>query len=66
MLMYFHIHIFLDVMVLSENALKFFNSDELISILDEHYEGKYDNSRKIWTIYIFLVWYEIYFGEIKN
>ena len=51
---------------LSENALKFFNSDELVAILDEHYEGKYDNSRKIWTIYIFLVWYEIYFGEIKN
>lgn len=46
---------------LSETAKKFFNCEELIPILDNHYNGKCDNSRKIWTIYIFIVWYNIYF-----
>lgn len=49
---------------LSDTAKMFFNPEELISILDDHYNGKWDNSRKIWTIYIFIVWYNIYFKEI--
>ncbi len=47
----------------SETAKKFFNSDELVKFLDDHFNGKEDNSRKVWTVYIFLVWYNIYFGE---
>ena len=34
--------------------------------LDEHKEGKADNSRKIWTVYMFLVWYEDFFGNTKQ
>lgn len=49
---------------LSDTSKMFFNPEELISILDDHYNGKWDNSRKIWTIYIFIVWYNIYFKEI--
>ena len=49
-----------------KTANKFFNTNELISFLDEHYSGKEDNSRKVWTVYIFLVWYDLYFGDIKN
>ena len=30
--------------------------------LDEHKAGKADNSRKIWTIYMFLVWHKQFFG----
>ena len=33
-----------------------------MKFLDQHYQGKKDNSRKIWTIYMFLVWYGVYFG----
>jgi asparagine synthase (glutamine-hydrolysing) len=44
-------------------ANRFFNTDELIRFLDEHYRGKKDNSRKIWTIYMFLLWYDVYFGN---
>ena len=40
---------------------KFFNTKEILKLLDEHKEGKKDNSRKIWTIYVFLLWYDIYF-----
>ncbi len=47
----------------SDTAKKFFNSEELIKFLDDHFNGKEDNSRKVWTVYIFLVWYDIYFGS---
>ncbi len=47
----------------SETAEKFFNTDALVHWLDEHYSGKEDNSRRVWTIYVFLVWYDIYFNE---
>lgn len=46
-----------------EQSEEFFNTKEIIKILDEHKNGKYDNSRKIWTIYIFLIWYDRYFKE---
>lgn len=39
----------------------FFNEKAIIKLLDEHKKGKRDNSRKIWTIYSFLVWYDEYF-----
>lgn len=44
-------------------AEKFFNTDVLVSWLDSHFSGKEDNSRRVWTIYVFLVWYDIYFDE---
>ena len=46
-----------------KTAEKFFNTDILIRWLDEHFSNKEDNSRKVWTIYVFLVWYDIYFNE---
>lgn len=42
---------------------RFFNTDYLIKLLDEHRDGVHDNSRKIWTVYTFLVWYDEYFGK---
>ncbi|MFU0832090.1 MAG: Asparagine synthase (Glutamine-hydrolyzing) [Oscillospiraceae bacterium] len=47
---------------LSKTAEQFFNTDFLIALLDSHIQGKRDNSRKIWTVFIFLVWYDIYFN----
>lgn len=47
----------------SAAAESFFNTDILVQLLDDHRSGKYDNSRKIWTVYIFLEWYAVYFGE---
>ena len=45
----------------SESAKKYFNTDPLIKLLDDHRNGKADNSRKIWTVFIFLIWYKVYF-----
>lgn len=47
----------------SPQAEKFFNTDKLVNLLDEHRAGNYDYSRKIWTVFTFLVWYDVYFGE---
>ena len=47
----------------SSDAEKFFYTDELVKILDLHKSGKRDLSKKIWTVYMFLIWYGIYFKE---
>ncbi len=46
---------------LSETAEKYFKTEELMKLLDKHKAGKEDNSRKIWTVYMFLVWYKEFF-----
>lgn len=39
----------------------FFHTDYLLELLCQHRLGKADNSRKIWTVYAFLVWYQVFF-----
>ena len=46
----------------SDIAEKFFNVDEIKAIFDEYIGGNSDNWRKVYVIYTFLLWYEIYFG----
>lgn len=46
----------------SENAELFFNKEKLSALLDGHRAGKADNSRKIWTVFMFLIWYRAYFN----
>ena len=49
----------------SPDAEKFFNTDELVELLDIHRSNKYDYSRKIWTVFTFLVWYDVYFNNAE-
>ncbi|MCL7748390.1 asparagine synthase (glutamine-hydrolyzing) [Halalkalibacter alkaliphilus] len=37
-----------------------FKREETIKLLDEHVQGKKDNSRKIWVILCFMVWHSLY------
>ncbi|MBR6572147.1 MAG: asparagine synthase (glutamine-hydrolyzing) [Clostridia bacterium] len=46
---------------LSETAEKYFDTSALVSLLDRHKNGIEDVSRKIWTVYTFLVWHKEYF-----
>ena len=46
-----------------EAANKFFHTDKLSKLLEEHTNGKKDNSKKIWTVFVFLVWYRVFFEE---
>ena len=45
----------------SDIAEKFFDTEKLVKLLDNHRAGKADLSRKIWTVYTFLVWYKEFF-----
>ncbi len=45
----------------SEYADKFFDTTKIVKLLDEHFKGIKNNARKIYTIYVFLVWYERFF-----
>ena len=47
----------------SEAAQKYFNTDKIVKYLDDHKNGKADNSRKVWTIYMFLGWYNQFLGN---
>ncbi len=44
-------------------ANKFFNTNKLIAMLDEHKSCKKDNYRKLWNIFAFLKWYNVFFGN---
>lgn len=48
----------------STGAKEFFQTEEILKYLEDHKAGKADNSRKIWTVFMFLVWYDQYFAEV--
>lgn len=48
---------------ISPVAERYFHTEKLVELLDEHRQGRADNSRKIWTVYMFLVWHDVYFDE---
>ena len=50
----------------SKVAKKFFNTEILLKMLDEHKNGKKDNYRKVWTVYTFLKWYDVFFSSNDN
>lgn len=46
----------------SERARRFFRTDRLNALLDEHQHGTRSHMKKIWSAYCFLNWHEQYFG----
>ena len=50
----------------SKVAKKFFNTEILLKMLDEHKNGKKDNYRKVWNVYTFLKWYDVFFSSNDN
>lgn len=47
----------------SAEAKRFFNVGKLVDLLDEHRSGKADNTRRIWIVYSFLLWYKVFFVD---
>ncbi|SFB18237.1 MULTISPECIES: asparagine synthase (glutamine-hydrolyzing) [unclassified Bacillus (in: firmicutes)] len=37
-----------------------FNKSYMLKLLDEHCQGRADNSRKIWTVLMFMIWHQVY------
>lgn len=47
-----------------EFVSEFFDKDKINKLLDDHFNGITNNGRKVYTIYTFLKWYEIYFKGV--
>ena len=47
-------------------AFELFDTEKLISMLDEHKSGRKNHAREIYTVYAFLIWYERYFTEASK
>ncbi|MEH6994209.1 asparagine synthase (glutamine-hydrolyzing) [Neobacillus drentensis] len=42
------------------NTDHLFNKAYVLNLLEDHCQGKADNSRKIWTVLIFMIWHQVY------
>ena len=51
--------------ILDSNIDEFINKDYAIKLLDEHICDKKDNSRKVWTIFMFALWYQIFIEKLN-
>ena len=58
--------------IITANVSNYINKEYALKLLEDHIKNKRDNSRKIWTIFIFCIWHQIhiegknnlnYFGE---
>ena len=49
-----------------EFTKEFFNVDVLMNYLDEHYTGKNNYARYVYTAYVFLVWYQKFFIDTED
>jgi asparagine synthase (glutamine-hydrolysing) len=45
------------------NTEHLINKTYLLKILEDHCQGKMDNSRKIWTVLMFMIWHQVYVEE---
>lgn len=46
-----------------KTAARYFHRKKLVELLETHKKGKKDLSRKIWTVYMFLLWYDMNFED---
>ena len=45
-----------------EITKQFFNQEYILKLLEDHKNNKKDNYRKVWNVYCFLKWYEVFFA----
>ncbi len=45
----------------SHTAQRFFQTEVLLRLLQAHYTSRADHARKLFTVYSFLCWYQVYF-----
>lgn len=49
------------VEIYRSSSSEFFNIQEINSLLDKHYQKKESNGKKIYCVYIYLIWYKRFF-----
>lgn len=50
---------------LGEIAKEFFNTGLIIQMLEDHKSGKINYARRIWAVYTFILWYDVFFKGRK-
>lgn len=53
------------VLLEEEKENPYVDTTYVMELLKEHREGKIDNSRKVWTVVIFLLWYALHVREVS-
>jgi asparagine synthase (glutamine-hydrolysing) len=46
----------------TDNSMPWINKSRVLQMLDDHRAGKYDASRKLWTLLVFILWHQMYIG----
>ncbi|SDT56105.1 asparagine synthase (glutamine-hydrolysing) [Paenibacillaceae bacterium GAS479] len=47
----------------SASNVPWIDRNNALRMLEDHREGKYDASRKLWTLLIFIIWYQMYIAR---
>ncbi|QIZ10253.1 asparagine synthase (glutamine-hydrolyzing) [Priestia megaterium] len=42
------------------------NKSYVLQLLEDHCQGKADNSRKVWTVLMFMVWHQVYVEDVYS
>lgn len=50
-------------LIKESNTEKYINKNYAVKLLEEHRKGHLDNSRKIWTILIFMLWHKVFIED---
>ncbi|MEH7304352.1 asparagine synthase (glutamine-hydrolyzing) [Neobacillus drentensis] len=48
------------------NTEHLMNKSYVLQLLEDHCQGKADNSRKIWTVLMFMVWHQVYVEDVYS
>ena len=48
----------------SISRMGLFDHKTVRALLDEHYSGKKDNRKQIWTLFVFSMWWRNYFSKV--
>ncbi|WP_312469888.1 asparagine synthase (glutamine-hydrolyzing) [Neobacillus sp.] len=48
------------------NTEHLINKPYVLGLLEDHCQGKADNSRKIWTVLMFMVWHQVYVEDVYS
>ena len=51
--------------IMQDFVKEFFNQKYVLKLLEEHKKNKKDNYKKVWAVYSFIKWYEVFFFNRK-
>ncbi len=52
--------------ILSSKAEEYIDTKAALKLLEDHREGKADNYRKLWSILVFIKWYNLYIADAES